>query len=86
LLWESAGIILIVVLGSVLHFAFEWSRRWTPVAMIAAVNESVWEYLKLGFWLALAYAILGYCLISPFCIVPRFALTATNACTTHRFD
>ena len=45
LLWELAGIIFIVVLGSVLHFAFEWSGRWTPIAPIAAVNESVWEHL-----------------------------------------
>ena len=60
LIWELAGIIFIVVLGSVLHFAFEWSGRWTPIAPIAAVNESVWEHLKLGFWPALAYSILEY--------------------------
>ena len=57
---ELAGIICIVVFGSVLHFAFEWSGRWTPIAPIAAVNESVWEHLKLGFWPALAYAVLEY--------------------------
>ena len=60
LLWELAGIIFIVVLGSALHFAFEWSGHLTPVGAIAAVNESVWEHLKLGFWPALAYAILEY--------------------------
>ena len=60
LLWEMGGIIFIVVLGSVLHFAFEWSGAWTPLAPIAAVNESVWEHLKLGFWPALAYAVLEY--------------------------
>jgi hypothetical protein len=58
--WELGGIIFIVVLGSVLHFAFGWSGGWTPIAPIAAVNESVWEHLKLGFWPALAYAILEY--------------------------
>ena len=60
LLWEAGGIIFIVVLGSVLHFAFEWSGGWTPLAPVVAVNESVWEHLKLGFWPALAYAILEY--------------------------
>jgi hypothetical protein len=69
LIWELAGIIFIVVLGTVLHFAFEWSGRWTPIAPIAAVNESVWEHLKLGFWPALAYAVLEY---------SRFGKSASN--------
>jgi hypothetical protein len=58
--WELGGIAFIVVLGSVLHFAFEWSGRALPIAPIAAVNESVWEHLKLGFWPALIYAALEY--------------------------
>lgn len=69
LVWELAGIVFIVVLGSVLHFAFEWSGRWTPIAPIAAVNESVWEHLKSGFWPALAYAVLEY---------SRFGKSANN--------
>jgi len=71
LLWEVGGIIFIVVLGSLLHFAFEWSGGWTPIAPIAAVNESVWEHLKLGFWPALAYAVLEY---------SRFGKSAGNFC------
>jgi len=58
--WELGGIIFIVVVGSLLHFAFEWSGRAIPIAPIAAVNESVWEHLKLGFWPALVYAVLEY--------------------------
>jgi hypothetical protein len=58
--WELGGIAFIIVLGSVLHFAFEWSGRAIAIAPIAAVNESVWEHLKLGFWPALIYAALEY--------------------------
>ena len=58
--WELGGIAFIVVLGSLLHFAFEWSGRAIPIAPIAAVNESVWEHLKLGFWPTLVYAALEY--------------------------
>jgi hypothetical protein len=58
--WELGGIAFIVVLGSVLHFAFEWSGRAIPLAAIAAVNDSVWEHLKLGFWPASVYAGLEY--------------------------
>ena len=58
--WELVGMGVIIVLGSLLHFAFDWAGRWPPVGSIAAVNESVWEHLKLGFWPALAYAIVEY--------------------------
>jgi hypothetical protein len=58
--WELGGIVFTVVLGALLHFVFEWSGRAVPVGAIAAVNESVWEHLKLGFWPALVYAALEY--------------------------
>jgi hypothetical protein len=44
----------------VLHFTFEWSGQLAPVGVIAAVNESVWEHLKIGFWPALFYAAFEY--------------------------
>jgi hypothetical protein len=58
--WELGGIAFIVILGSLLHFVFEWSGGALPVAWFAAVNESVWEHLKLGFWPALVYMALEY--------------------------
>lgn len=67
--WELGGIVFVVVLGSLLHFAFGWSGRWTAIAPIGAVNESVWEHLKLGFWPALVYAALEY---------SRFGRSASN--------
>ena len=48
--WEKRGVVFILLIGSCLHFVFEWSGRWVPLALIAAVNESVWEHLKLAFW------------------------------------
>jgi hypothetical protein len=67
--WELGGIAFIVVVGSLLHFVFEWSGRAIPIAPIAAVNESVWEHLKLGFWPALVYAAWEY---------SRFGKSANN--------
>lgn len=55
--WESAGIFFIIILGSFLHFAFELSGNWKPLALIAAVNESVWEHLKLAFWPGFFYSL-----------------------------
>jgi len=48
--FELVGAAFMVIAGSLLHFAFEWANGWPPIAVVAAVNESVWEHLKLAFW------------------------------------
>lgn len=58
--WETAGFFFIVIIGTLLHFCFEWSGSYAPFALFCAVNESVWEHLKLGFWPGLLFAILEY--------------------------
>ena len=58
--WETAGFFLIVLSGSLLHFVFDLSGGWPPLAVIAAVNESVWEHLKLAFWPAFLYALIEW--------------------------
>jgi len=60
LILELAGIPFIVFLGSALHFTFEWSGENPLVGVFSAVNESVWEHLKLSFWPALLYAIMEH--------------------------
>jgi hypothetical protein len=58
--WEYIGIAVISVVGSFLHFLFELAGKWAPVGAIAAVNESVWEHFKIGFWAAIFYLIFEY--------------------------
>jgi hypothetical protein len=58
--WELVGFIFTVIIGSLLHFCFEWSGSFKPLAIICAVNESVWEHLKLGFWPFLIFSIIEY--------------------------
>ena len=55
--YELAGIVFIVIIGSILHFTFELSGSQPVVGVFSAVNESVWEHLKLGFWPALVWAL-----------------------------
>lgn len=47
LIFESATV---SVLGTLLHFAYEWSNKNPLFAVFGAINESVWEHLKLLFW------------------------------------
>lgn len=60
LFYELIGIIFIILFGSFLHFSFELSGYNLIIALFSAVNESVWEHLKLGFWPALLFAIIEY--------------------------
>lgn len=39
--------IVVVILGSLLHLAFDASNRNVIVGLVAPVNESVWEHFKL---------------------------------------
>lgn len=48
--WELIGWIVVGVLGPVLHFAWEWSGENVLVAAFSAVNESIWEHMKILFW------------------------------------
>lgn len=54
---EAIGAVFIILTGSALHFVFDWAGRWPPVAVVAAVNESIWEHLKLAFWPGLVWAV-----------------------------
>ena len=58
--YELAGIVFIVIIGSMLHFTFELSGHQPIVGVFSAVNESVWEHLKLGFWPALVWVLSEY--------------------------
>ncbi|MFW9830086.1 MAG: DUF6512 family protein [Promethearchaeota archaeon] len=60
LTWEIIGMVFITFLGSFLHFLFELSGYFPPIGAIAAVNESVWEHLKLGYWPLVLYSLIEY--------------------------
>ena len=38
------------LLGSVLHFLFDWTKHNKIVAIFSAVNESYWEHIKIAIW------------------------------------
>jgi Family of unknown function (DUF6512) len=63
LVYELIGMVFIIILGSVLHFTFEWSVNQPIVGVFSAVNESVWEHLKLTFWPALLFMLVDYVLL-----------------------
>ncbi|MGI6113266.1 MAG: DUF6512 family protein [Mahellales bacterium] len=59
-IWEMIGIGVICGIASLFHFIFEWSGGFEPIGIIGAVNESVWEHMKIVFWAAFFYAVVEY--------------------------
>lgn len=54
------GAAFTILLGTLLHFVFQWSGNNPIVGIIGAVNESTWEHLKLLFFPMLFYTIFEY--------------------------
>jgi hypothetical protein len=46
--YKLVGIVFIIIIGSLLHFTFELSGH-QAIGVFSAVNESVWEHLKLSY-------------------------------------
>lgn len=54
--WQLLGFISTSILGTILHFLYEWTHRAVFVAPFASINESTWEHMKLLFWPMIIFA------------------------------
>lgn len=56
-IWQFGGVVFTAVLGTLLHFLYNWTG--SPfVALFSAVNESTWEHMKLLFFPSFAFALI----------------------------
>lgn len=58
--WQMMGFIFAAILGTVLHFLFDWTNGSVIAALISAVNESIWEHMKLLYYPMLLFALIEY--------------------------
>ncbi len=54
--WQFAGFVFTGVLGTLLHFLYDWTDI-TFIALFSAVNESIWEHMKILFFPMLIFAV-----------------------------
>ncbi len=47
--WQFAGFVFTGIMGTLLHFLYNWTDT-TVVALFSAVNESIWEHMKILFF------------------------------------
>jgi hypothetical protein len=61
--WEAGSGLVIILVGSFLHFFYELSGFATYGALFGSVNESTWEHLKLFFWPGVIMAVVQHAYI-----------------------
>ena len=49
-LWQLMGFAVTSLLGTILHFLYDWLNGAYLIAPFSGVNESTWEHMKLLFW------------------------------------
>lgn len=75
LTFQIVSAIFTIILGTILHFTYEWSNENLLVGAFSAVNESTWEHLKLLFFPMLITTIIGYFYIGK--NIPNFICSKT---------
>lgn len=58
--WQIAGFIFTGILGTFLHFLLDISGGNALAALFSAVNESIWEHMKLLFYPMFLFALIEY--------------------------
>ncbi len=59
-LWQIIGFVFTGVAGVLLHFIYEWTNESVIAALFSAVNESIWEHMKLLFFPLFVFSIVEY--------------------------
>ena len=58
--WQLGGFVFTAILGTLLHFLFDWTGGSALAALFSAVNESIWEHMKLLYYPMLLFTLWEY--------------------------
>lgn len=58
--WQMVGFVFTGILGTALHFLFDWTDGNAFAAIFSAVNESIWEHIKLLIYPMFLFALVEY--------------------------
>lgn len=51
------GIFFVLIMGTLSHFLYDWSRNYYIVGFFTPVNESIWEHMKMLFFPMLLFSL-----------------------------
>ena len=66
-MWQILGLVFTSLLGVLLHFLYDWTDQSIIVAPFSAVNESIWEHMKLLFFPMFIFSLIEYKFIGKNC-------------------
>lgn len=58
--WQAAGFAVSTLVGTILHFLYDWTGGNAIAAVFSGINESTWEHMKLLFWPLFLFAFFQY--------------------------
>ncbi len=57
-LWQFSGFVFTSVAGVLLHFLYNWTNKSMVTALFSAVNESIFEHMKILFFPMFVFALI----------------------------
>ena len=57
-IWQFVGFLFTCIVGVLLHFLYDWSGQSILAALFSAINESIWEHMKLLFFPMLLFSLI----------------------------
>lgn len=57
-LFSFIGFVFVSVLGTLLHFVYDWTDKKIIASLFSGVNESTWEHMKLLFFPLFVFALI----------------------------
>lgn len=76
--YHIIGFIFTIIIGSLLHFTYEFSNKNIIIGYFSAINESTWEHLKLLITPIIVFSIIEYFVcgkqLDNFIIVKAFSI------------
>ena len=58
--WQLGGFLFTSIFGTLLHFFFDLTGGNVVAALFSAVNESIWEHIKLIYYPMLIFSLIEY--------------------------
>ena len=58
--WQMIGLMVTGAGGTLLHFLYDWTGQNPVIGAFSAVNESIWEHMKLLFFPMLVFSLMEY--------------------------
>ena len=58
--WQASGFAISTLIGTLLHFLYDWTGGSCLAAPFSGVNESTWEHMKLLYWPLILFAVIQH--------------------------